>query len=352
MPNFNIIKKVSYKNTYRNEAVKGQFDLNIEEVKENFVGEIPIENLDWNIGIIYGASGTGKTTIAKQLFDKDYIIDYEWDNNKSILDNMPKNVSINEITKTFNSVGFATVWSWLKPYNVLSQGEQMRVNLARALLEDKDITVFDEFTSVVNREVAKHSSYAISKAIRRSGKKFIAVSCHYDIIEWLESDWVFNTDKMEFKNTRGLVRRPDIKLDIYECERKLWQVFKKYHYLSSNLNSSSKCYVGTINDIPVVFCAIVHFPHPKVKNIKRIHRIVVLPDYQGLGIAIKLCNFLGDLYKKNSYRLRIVFTTKALISSFANSDLWILEKPFRKHKHNNLNANSSSKYTYACEYIG
>ena len=30
-------------------------------------------------------------------------------------------------------------------------------------------------------------------------KKFIAVSCHKDILEWLEPDWTFCTDSMIFE---------------------------------------------------------------------------------------------------------------------------------------------------------
>lgn len=75
----------------------------------------------------------------------------------------------------------------------------MRVDIARALLLAQKIVVFDEFTSVVDRDVAKIASCAISKAIKRQNdKKFIAVTCHYDVVDWLEPDWVFCTDTMEF----------------------------------------------------------------------------------------------------------------------------------------------------------
>jgi ABC-type polar amino acid transport system ATPase subunit len=75
----------------------------------------------------------------------------------------------------------------------------MRVDVARALCLPQKRIVFDEFTSVVDREVAKIGSYAISKAVRaQPGKQFIAVTCHFDIIDWLEVDWVFNIDTMEF----------------------------------------------------------------------------------------------------------------------------------------------------------
>lgn len=123
------------------------------------------------------------------------IKNFKYDNN-SVIDNMNKEKSMEEIEKMFYAVGFGSVPSWLKPYNVLSNGEKMRVNLARALLE-KDFIVFDEFTSVVDRQVAKTACIAINKAIKGTNKKFIAISCHKDIIEWLQPDWLYDTDKMQ-----------------------------------------------------------------------------------------------------------------------------------------------------------
>lgn len=197
MPNFNIVKTSEYAKTFRNESVKGQFDLTIETVTEQFIGNIPIEDKNWSIGLIVGSSGSGKSTIAKQIFGDNYIKEFQYGNN-SVLDEMPKEKSTEEITKIFNSVGFATVWSWLKPYHVLSNGEKMRVDLANALLSEKELIVFDEFTSVVDRTIAKTASSAISKAIRKMEKQFVAVSCHHDIIEWLEPDWVYDTDQKRF----------------------------------------------------------------------------------------------------------------------------------------------------------
>tara|TARA_R110002020_G_scaffold444158_1_gene655531 strand:+ start:127 stop:816 length:690 start_codon:yes stop_codon:yes gene_type:complete len=214
MPNFNIIKESKYKKTFRNESIKGQFDLNIESIKEKFNGNIDIENKEWNVGLIVGSSGSGKSTIAKQVFGENYINELKY-GSESVIDEMPKDKSTKEITKTFNSVGFATVWSWLKPYHVLSNGEKMRVDLAKAMLSDKDLIVFDEFTSVVDRTIAKTSSAAIQKAIRKNKKKFVAVACHYDIIDWLEPDWIYDTDKKEFffaqKNIKD--QKSNLKLD-------------------------------------------------------------------------------------------------------------------------------------------
>lgn len=150
---------------------------------------------DWNIGAIVGASGTGKSTIAKELYPDRMISGYQY-THQSVIDDMPDGVSVDDIERMFYSVGFGSVPCWVKPYSVLSNGEKMRVDLARAMLSD-DFIVFDEFTSVVDRNVAQTACIAINKAVKRTKKKFIAVSCHKDILEWLQPDWVLDTDTMQ-----------------------------------------------------------------------------------------------------------------------------------------------------------
>jgi len=196
MPSFNIVREIEAKDTFRVKSVVGAFDLQTQHIKEHFKGNIDIDGKDWNVGLIVGSSGSGKSTIANEVFG-DCFCNFEYQES-SVIDDMPKGKGVKDITKVFTSVGFASPPSWLKPYGVLSNGERMRCDLANAILQEKEIIAFDEFTSVVNREVAKTGSYAISKAVRKLDKKFIAVSCHYDIKEWLEPDWIYDTDKQEF----------------------------------------------------------------------------------------------------------------------------------------------------------
>lgn len=195
MPSFDIIRKVKAPHSFRTSAIISNFDIDTEHIDEHFKGEIdPPEG--WQIGLIVGGSGTGKTTIAKEVFKDAYFCGYEYTSD-AVIDDMPK-ASVKDIEKAFTAVGFSSPPSWLKPYHVLSNGEKMRVDLARSILDDNKLIVFDEFTSVVNRECAKTTACAISKAIRKSNKQFIAVSCHDDIIDWLQPDWIYDTDQKRF----------------------------------------------------------------------------------------------------------------------------------------------------------
>lgn len=355
MPTFDIIKQVTPKKTFRVASVMGTFDLQTENIVERFKGEIKMPN-DWQIGLIVGNSGTGKTTIAKELFPDSYITSFEY-NAESVLDDMPKNCSVEQISKAFNSVGFSSPPSWLKPYSVLSNGEKMRCDLARAILSDNDMFVFDEFTSVVDRNVAKIGSFAMQKAIRKTNKKFIAVGCHFDVEDWLLPDWVFDTNTMTFRICEGQKKnRPDIKFKIYETKQKQqhWKMFSRYHYLSHSHNNAARVYIATVDDNICGFCSVLHFPHPKVKNMKRVHRLVILPDYQGVGIGSILLNKIGDYVKKEGDRYRIVTSSPNLIYSLKNNDNWICIHLGRHKKHNgvigeNKNSRSDNRITASFE---
>lgn len=224
---FNITKETKPKETFRVSSVLNAFDLSIDKVKEHFEGNINIEGKEWNIGLIVGSSGTGKSTIAKEVFSDNYIFEQTY-SAESVIDDMPKEKSVKEITKAFTSVGFASPPSWLKPYSVLSNGEKMRCDLAKSILEEREIVVFDEFTSVVNREVAKTGSFAIQKAIRKLNKKFVAVGCHSDIIEWLQPDWIYNTDEQRFFFVQANTSDQKLKYKFSELATNIKNGYGKY----------------------------------------------------------------------------------------------------------------------------
>jgi GNAT superfamily N-acetyltransferase len=71
-------------------------------------------------------------------------------------------------------------------------------------------------------------------------------------------------------------------------------MFRQYHYLNGSLPSTARCYAAVYQDKPVAFIAVVHI---RMKaRYYRVTRLVVLPDYQGIGVGKRLLNFIAELY--------------------------------------------------------
>lgn len=363
MPAFDIIRQSRPKETFRVKSIIGKFDLQQSEALEHFKGSIDLPE-KWNIGLIVGHSGTGKSTIANELFGDRIIKGFEYTHD-NILDDMPQDVEVNEIAKTLTAVGFSSPPSWLKPYHVLSNGEKMRCDIARAILTYKqEMFVFDEFTSVVDRTVAQVSSFAIQKAIRRKGGQFVAVTCHEDVQEWLMPDWVFDTNKMEFRLLdveEQKKNRPALHIECFKTDNKeyYWNIFGKYHYLSHSYNKSGHCYVFTCNGSVCAFYATIYFPHPKTKNIYKGHRLVVLPDYQGVGIGSAVAGFVPQIYKKKGYRYLSTTSNPSLVFYYKNSKKWKITRIGRVKRQSTTTTTISMSrttrvncITVTAEYIG
>ena len=88
--------------------------------------------------------------------------------------------------------------------------------------------------------------------------------------------------------------RPQIKLDVCKCGRGMWKMFRQYHYLNGKLGAGVRCYCATYEGRPVGFIAVMHV-HMKT-NFFRVSRLVVLPDFQGVGVGKRLLNFIAELY--------------------------------------------------------
>lgn len=316
---FDILRKSDIQKTFRVQSIMGRFDMSYEKIEERFTGEILLPD-QWSVGLIVGKSGSGKSTILNHLFPNLTNKQFNYTDG-AIIDDMPTESSVDAIVKAFNSVGFSSPPSWLKPYSVLSNGEKMRVDLANAMLQPDPMFVFDEFTSVVDRQVAKIGSFAIQKAIRKSDKQFIACTCHYDVLNWLLPDWIFNTDTMTFQLSQKK-NRPKLKFRIFEADRALWKMFARHHYLSADHSKSAKVFIATVDDQVCAFCSVIHFPHPKVRNMRKIHRIVVLPDYQGMSIGIRMLSEIGKIYLSEGYRLGITTSSPSLVFGLKNKPDW------------------------------
>jgi ABC-type lipoprotein export system ATPase subunit/GNAT superfamily N-acetyltransferase len=357
MPSFHIVKESKIVDSFRVQQVRGIFDYQAQTTRHEWHSHIPIENKPWTIGLIVGPSGSGKTTIAKEAFkDFRYHEGYNWEKNRSLMDCFSAELQVKEITGMFNAVGFSSPPHWLKEFDNLSNGQKFRVELARCLLENKSGFIYDEFTSVVDRDVAKIGCAAISKAVRRKeSPPFIAVSCHYDIIDWLDPDWVFDvgTQCFEWRLRR---RFPKIVINVHKTTTSAWRVFREHHYLDHEIHKAAQCFVATYKDKPIAFCSALHFPHPTSKIMKREHRTVVLPDFQGVGIGNMLSEYVASYFVKRGFRFLSTTSAPSMMKHRGKSKNWRCGRVGNVSQNGETSTThqqkSSRRITASFEYIG
>lgn len=301
MPTVDVVVESGVNLSVRARQVCGMFDCPPQDKQRiEWRAEMPIEDRDWSVGLLVGPSGSGKTTIANSLWPEEMNTNPTWDG-ETLIDCF--SAGIEDTSYALNAVGFNTIPAWLRPYRVLSNGEKFRAEMARRIVEQDGLIVVDEFTSVVDRQVAQIASHAIQKYIRRSGKKLIAMSCHDDIIDWLQPDWIFRPDERSF-SWRSVQPRPRVDIEVARLPYEAWGIFAPYHYMSAELHKAARCYGAWVNGNLAAFAGVMHKPHPKTKNLKGVSRLVTLPDYQGLGVAFVLSETVASAYKALGFRYR------------------------------------------------
>ncbi|HSZ56645.1 MAG TPA: GNAT family N-acetyltransferase [Tepidisphaeraceae bacterium] len=389
MPQLDIHLESAVPDTFRVQQIAGMFDLGLALATRRHVrAEVPDPTEPWQVGLIVGPSGSGKTTVAGHAFGGALYQPRPWPTDRAVIDCFG-DLPIKQLARTLTAVGFSTPPAWLRPYHHLSTGEQFRCDLAAALLgregaetrghgdakkgpefvsassrprvsASPPTTVFDEFTSVVDRTIARFSSCALSKAIR-SGiipRRFVAVTCHDDIAPWLCPDWVL--DMTDGSLSRRRLRRPPIHLQIQRTDRSFWNFFSPHHYLTHDLHRSAFCFLARVDNKPAAFTAVLPFPHPRRPGWRE-HRTVCLPDFQGVGIGTTMSNFVASLFVATGKPYFSRTSHPAMIAHRLSSPSWKLLRPIgmvsrsgrsSRDKTEMADTISRGRNTAGFEYIG
>lgn len=84
------------------------------------------------------------------------------------------------------------------------------------------------------------------------------------------------------------------------------------------------------------------------KGWKRVHRLVVLPDYQGIGIGTAFIKAIAEHYTQRGYVMNLTTTTPSLVHALRRSSSWRL---IRYGRTKGTYGRASKKYKWECKHL-
>ena len=329
--------------SFRCQRAANSLDIDVNKKSEHhFSVEADIES-EYSIGLILGASGSGKTTFASSVFGSE-CFDSIMDSEKSVIDQFPEGLSYDECAKILSGVGLTSVPCWIRPVKTLSNGQKARAEAALKMstMKPGEVSLIDEWTSVVDRTVAKVMSHCMHKFIKKNKYKAVLLSCHYDVLEWLDPDWVIDCNRQVFIDRRQFSeeerkKKEQLQFTVREVDRSSWKFFSKYHYLSDQVPGGKCSFYGLFHGVEQIgfMCFANYVPHMKPKKIIfHSNRVVVHPDYAGFGLGLKFVNIASELFfQKMNRNCRIMATFSSVPMHKARqkqTDLWRILKISRR----------------------
>jgi ABC-type lipoprotein export system ATPase subunit/GNAT superfamily N-acetyltransferase len=297
------------------EEIRTKYDIKDHVETPVAIPKLPTEG----IVLIVGTSGSGKTTILRTVDNTKLLV---VDNTKTVIENFSSPERGEELLL---ACGLRTIPAWFRTPNTLSNGEFHRFEIAVGL--DQGHSIIDEFTSVVDRDTAKSLALSVRKFYNRRGntEPLYIASCHRDIIDWLDPEWVYDTDLQVLDNRRVLFRlgtRPELTLTIRSTSSNYWKYFSRFHYLDSAISKSAHYYVLLLGNKPIGFHAAIHSTNRDIHSYWRGHRTVILPEFQGMGIGTAFSDAIAQIYVDRGLR----YFSKTAHPSFGEhrekSELW------------------------------
>lgn len=338
MQTFEVLLKTEAPTSFYCMKAANSVDLQIEKkLTHNLKVRADIET-PYNVGLIIGNSGSGKTTLAKHIWG-DECFESLLDPNLSIIDQFDDGYSYDERVAFLSGVGLGAPVTWIQPVKTLSNGQQARCEVAlQVARQDNKFTIIDEFTSVVDRTVAKAMSHSVQKVARKNAKTIVLLSCHYDIVDWLNPDWIIDCNTQEYIDRRllcpGFTRSEELVFGVRELiNSKSWSIFKKYHYLSDSLPPGKTKMFGLFHDdTQIGFIAysnyVMHKQEHKDAGIPMImhaNRIVVHPDYCGFGLGGRMTDITADYMKHQlGYDVQIKLSSASMANLLKRNSRWEL----------------------------
>ncbi len=318
MKKYHVKLQTEVSKTFHAQLAAQSLDIDTEAKSVHELEINAVLDTDFSIGLIVGSSGSGKTTLARSIFGAESFNSY-LDGGRAVIDQFPEGMNYEERAAALTGIGLSSVPCWIKPAHTLSNGQRARAEAALALAHStgaEKIIAIDEWTSVVDRTVAKAMSHCVQKYARRAKRKIVLLSCHFDVAEWLDPDWIIDCNSATFIDRRLLpaaerARKERLEFEVREVTSGSWSQFSKYHYLNARLPGGRIFHFGLFrrdNGAQIGYnCLVNYVPHADKSKpmIMHVSRTVIHPDYTGMGLGIQLDSAVAE-YGSSILKYRVM----------------------------------------------
>jgi ABC-type lipoprotein export system ATPase subunit/N-acetylglutamate synthase-like GNAT family acetyltransferase len=324
----NLSFKEEYACTRRISEVAEAFGIGLDRRRFTLFNHTEMDVKPRDIIYITGDSGGGKSVLLHELLRR--LTEYQSLFGKVCTENdiqiSPEEIlvesignSTNEAISYLSYAGLNDAYLFLRKYKELSDGQKYRYKLAKMLSLDKDVLIFDEFCSMLDRETAKAVAFCVQKIARRTNKTLIVATAHGDLIQDLSpsvlirKNYGYETDVSYHKIIMDRCSLMD-GISIEQGTVNDWHSLEYFHYRSGIPYGPQKIFVAKIKDR--IIAAIIYSNSPlscKPRNrylgyvptadeinqdFLIISRVVVLPKFRGIGLAVKLIKETLSLVNK------------------------------------------------------
>lgn len=248
---------------------------------ELFNLEIPT---DWDVLYITGESGSGKTSIARELGMGE---PQQIDTKKIICEGL--NLPLKESLEVLSAVGLSDASAFLTTYENLSDSQQARFRIAYEVVNTTGIVFVDEFLSTLDRETAKPVAYAVQKFVRRLNRKLVCITAHNDLEPYLKPDYTitgtaypstFKVTKVVQNDSNPFVNLITIRYSDKDEYRNLR--LGELHYKGKYTGGVKEIVMADIGDRTV---GTLVSTNRIADDGRKISRLVVHPTYRGIGVG-------------------------------------------------------------------
>lgn len=317
--NINLSFSQEVKIGERTSKIGQAFGIGLEQKIFTIFNNVQVDIRPYDIVLAVGDSGGGKSLLlrelTKRLSEYKHVFgeictesDLEINEDELLIDSIGKNVE--EAISYLSASGLNDAWLFLRKFNELSDGQRYRYKIAKMLSMNKDVLVFDEFCSTLDRETAKAVGLCIQKLVRRAKKTLIVATAHDDLVQDLgpslliRKNYGYGTDVSYPGRSLNLKCSLMDAVTIEQGTLDDWHSLEYFHYRSGMPYGPQKIFVAKIKE--KVLGAIVYSnsplsSKPRNKYLGRvptseeinkdfviISRVVVLPKFRGIGLAVKL----------------------------------------------------------------